>query len=89
MTRLNSDAIELIDLPGYMCPLPMLKLAWRLEDADCRLAVRRQGDAQPVLLVRGANGQCPSLDEATRGEIVRWKRHLIALVEWVAAREAS
>lgn len=89
MGTLTSESVELVDLPGYTCPLPALKLAWSLEEAGCRLAVKRNGESDPVLSVVGANGKRPSLDEATRAEIIRWKQHLIALTEWVAAREAG
>lgn len=77
---------DFVTLPGYTCPTPVLRLALALEDAGCRLTVRT--GATPVLLVSGANGQRPPLAEDTRAEIVRWKTHLIALVEWMAAREA-
>jgi hypothetical protein len=83
---LSSDGGAFVELPGYTCPVPVLKLALALEDAGCRLTVRRNG-TEPSLLVSGANGQRPTLAADTRAEIARWKLHLMALVDWIATQE--
>ena len=80
---MSSDFVE---LPGYTCPVPVFNLALALEDAGCRLTVRRNDGAEPVLLVSGANGQRPTLAADTQAEITRWKRHLIAIAEYRAPK---
>lgn len=85
---LSSETVELVELPGYTCPVPALKLALALEDAGCQLTVRRNG-AAPSLVVSGSNGKRPTLQDDVRTEITRWKMQLIALVDWLAARDGS
>ena len=75
-----------VELPGYTCPVPVFNLALALEDAGCRLTVRRDGP-EPSLLVSGTNGQRPTLTAGTRAEIAKWKPHLIALADWLATRQ--
>lgn len=85
---LSSDGLEVVELPGYTCPLPVFNLALALEDAGCRLTVRRTGEVASLVL-SGANGQRPTLTAGTRAEIVKWKLHLIALVDWIEARSGD
>ena len=77
---------DFVDLPGYTCPVPVFNLALALEDAGCRLTVRRDGP-EPSLLVSGTNGERPKLSADTRAEIAKWKTHLIELVDWLAAQD--
>lgn len=85
----TSDHGELVDLPGYTVPLSVLKVAWGLEDGGCRLSVYRNGDAEPTLRVRGADGRKPELSSEMQAAIRRWKPHLMALVEWVERRSVA
>jgi hypothetical protein len=59
---------------GLVVPVPVLRLLWELENAGYRLRITEDGSLQLAPFSK--------LSSAQLGELRRWKRHLIALVQY-------